>query len=117
MTYLTCVPEGVSVTLSLNSLAARTIHLLTGTEAPAPKPVTARTGLRLTDLQIGETARILRVAIPDSGCRKRFAELGLAEGMKVTVSGTGDTLMVLLGGSRMALAARCAEEITVARIH
>jgi hypothetical protein len=36
--------------------------------------------------------------------------------MKVTVTGTGDTLMLALGGSRMGLAARCAEQILVARI-
>jgi Fe2+ transport system protein FeoA len=100
----------------------RTVHL--PTEAPvtdAPRavvmpPKTVRKSLRLSDLRTGETARILRVQMEDGGCRKRFAELGLAEGMKVTVTGTGDTLMLALGGSRMGLAARCAEQILVARI-
>jgi Fe2+ transport system protein FeoA len=99
----------------------RTVHL--PTEAPvadlpaavAP-PTTARKSLRLSDLRSGETARILRVQMEDGGCRKRFAELGLAEGMKVTVTGTGDTLMLALGGSRMGLAARCAEQILVVRV-
>ncbi len=79
-----------------------------------------RKGLRLSDLRAGETARVLRVATADPGCRKRFAELGLAEGMKVTVRTTGDVLMIALGGgnggSRMGLAARCADEIFVSRI-
>ena len=64
-------------------------------------------------------ARILRVAFPDTSCRKRFAELGLAQGMKVTVASTGDALMLVIGGgggSRMGLAARCADEIYVSRI-
>ena len=36
--------------------------------------------------------------------------------MKVTVTGTGDTLMLAICGSRMGLAARCAEEISVVRV-
>jgi hypothetical protein len=83
----------------------------------------ARKNLRLSDLRAGETGRVLRVATVDPGCRKRFAELGLAEGMKVTVRTTGDVLMLALGGgaggnggSRMGLAARCADEIFVSRI-
>jgi Fe2+ transport system protein FeoA len=75
-----------------------------------------RKGLRLSDLHAGETVRVLRLAFPDVGCRKRFAELGLAEGMKVTVASTGDTMMLIIGGSRMGLAARCADEILVSRI-
>ena len=96
---------------------SRTVHLPTQQPvAPhAPTPA-ARKSLRLSDLKEGETGRILRVSIPDTGCRKRFAELGLATGMKVTVTGTGDTLMLVIGGSRMGLAARCAEEITVVRV-
>ena len=70
---------------------------------------------RLSDLQPGETGRIIRVAMADAGCRKRFAELGLAEGMKVTVAGTGDTMMLMLGSCRMGLACRCADEISVVR--
>jgi Fe2+ transport system protein FeoA len=80
----------------------------------------ARKGLRLSDLRAGETGRVLRVITADSGCRKRFAELGLAEGMKVTVRATGDVLMLAIGGggggSRMALAARSADEIFVSRV-
>jgi Fe2+ transport system protein FeoA len=105
------------MTIAIQNSAApptRTIHLLS---APAPveirKPL--RKGLKLSDLRDGETGRVVRLAFPDAGCRKRFAELGLAEGMKVTVTATGDTLMLLLGGSRMGLAARCAEEIFVVR--
>jgi len=99
----------------------RTVHLPTTadcTPVPALKTVqpSIRKGLRLSDLQPGDTARVLRLAFPDSGCRKRFAELGLAEGMKVTVTATGDALMLLIGSSRMGLAARCADEIFVSRI-
>ena len=98
----------------------RTVHL--PTELPAAphhagtSRKTARKGLRLTDLAAGETGRILRVAIEESGCRKRFAELGLAEGMKVTIASTGDTLMLIIGGSRMGIASRCAESILVSRV-
>lgn len=84
--------------------------------APTVRP-SVRKGLRLSDLQPGDTARVLRLAFPDAGCRKRFAELGLAEGMKVTVASTGDALMLVIGGSRMGLAARCADEIFVSRIN
>ena len=103
------------------TLENHTIHLPTTadcTPVPAAKPVlpSIRKGLRLSDLHAGETARILRLAFPDSGCRKRFAELGLAEGMKVTVTATGDALLLMIGGSRMGLAARCADEIFVSRI-
>lgn len=101
---------------SLDNLS-RTIHLPTAEapKGPAVRP-SIRKGLRLSDLQSGETGRVLRLAFPDAGCRKRFAELGLAEGMKVTVLGTGDTLMLNIGGSRMGLAVRCAEEIFVTRV-
>jgi len=95
--------------------STRTIHL---PAAPAQTPPVARPvrkGLRLSDLRAGETGRVMRLAFPDAGCRKRFAELGLAEGMKVTVATTGDVLMLVIGGSRMGLALRCAEEIFVAR--
>ncbi len=100
------------------TLDNRTIHLPT-TALPAPKTVrpSVRKGLRLTDLHVGDTARILRLAFPDPGCRKRFAELGLAEGMKVTLTATGDTLLLIVGGSRMGLAARCADEIFVSKIN
>ena len=98
-----------------NSNVTRTIHLPSvPVKAPAARsPV--RKGLRLSDLRSGETGRVVRLGFPDAGCRKRFAELGLAEGMKVTVATTGDTLMLVVGGSRMGLAMRCAEEIFVAR--
>jgi Fe2+ transport system protein FeoA len=94
--------------------ASRTVHL---PAAPAPIPVVrpARKGLRLSDLRAGETGRVVRLAFRDAGCRKRFMEMGLAEGMKVTVASAGDTLMLIIGGSRMGLASRCAEEIFVAR--
>jgi Fe2+ transport system protein FeoA len=72
--------------------------------------------VKLSELAAGETGRIMRVAMADTGCRKRFAELGLAEGMKVTVAGTGDTLMLILGTARMGLSSRCADEITVMRV-
>ena len=97
--------------------APRTVHL--PTEVPAA-PVSprqrARKGLRLTDLQAGDSCRVVRITLEDGGCRKRFAELGLAEGMKVSVLSTGDTLLLAIGGSsRMAIAARCAEAIHVIR--
>ena len=96
--------------------ANRTVHLPT---QPAKVPHAApksRKSLRLSDLREGETARIVRVSIAEQGCRKRFAELGLAAGMKVTVVGTGATLMLIIGGSRMGVAARCADEISVVRV-
>ncbi len=98
---------------------SRTVHLPTSQLAPAAPGTrpSVRKGLRLTDLQSGETGRILLVAMCDASCRKRFAELGLAEGMKVTVASTGDTLMLIIGGSRMGLASRCADEIFVSRVH
>jgi Fe2+ transport system protein FeoA len=95
----------------------RTIHLPTEAPNPATCPPVRHKGLRLSDLQAGETALVVRLAFPDQGCRKRFAELGLAPGMRVTVAATGDTLMLILGGSRMGLAARCADEILISRIH
>jgi Fe2+ transport system protein FeoA len=96
---------------------ARTVHLPTApAEAPVETRHASRKGLRLSDLQPGETVRVLRLALPEMGCRKRFAELGLAEGMKCTLLSGGDTLMLLIGGSRMALASRCADEIFVSRI-
>lgn len=100
---------------------SRTVHLATqnpSRPAAASRPAT-RKSLRLTDLHAGETARVLRVNLTDTACRKRFAELGLAEGMKVTVASTGDTLMLILGGgsgSRMGVAARCADDILVSRV-
>lgn len=96
----------------------RTVHLPTQPvpHVPAPAAPAARKSLRLSDLREGETGRVVRVMIPESGCRKRFAELGLAPGMKVTVAGTGEALMLIIGGSRMGLAVRCAEEITVVRV-
>ena len=94
----------------------RTVHLTEAPKAPETVRPSVRKGLRLSDLQPGETGRVLRLAFPDSGCRKRFAELGLAEGMKVSVLTTGDTLMLNIGGSRMGLALRCAEEIFVTRV-
>lgn len=98
---------------------ARTIHLPThGNDAPAApaKPAIGRKSLRLSDLKSGETGRVLKVITIEQGCRKRFAELGLAPGMKITVSSTGNTLMLIVGSSRMGLAARCADEILVSRV-
>ena len=95
----------------------RTVHLPTEPANPtsACRPA-VRKGLRLSDLRDGETGRVLRLAFPDAGCRKRFAELGLAEGMKVTVATAGETMMLIIGGSRMGIAARCADEIVVSRV-
>ena len=92
------------------------IHLPTTDCHPPYVRPSVRRGLRLSDLRAGETGLVLRLAFPDAACRKRFAELGLAEGMKVTIASTGDTLMLILGSSRMGLAARCADEIFVSRI-
>ena len=83
---------------------------------PSAPAARTRKTIPLSDLAPGETGRILRVAIPDQGCRKRFAELGLAVGMKVSVASTGETLMLIIGTARMGLAARCADEITVIRV-
>jgi Fe2+ transport system protein FeoA len=96
----------------------RVLHLPTHAPSAAAAALrsSVRKSLRMTDLRAGETARVLRVHITDAACRKRFAELGLAEGMKVTVASTGDTLMVIIGGARMGLAARCADDIVVSRV-
>lgn len=72
--------------------------------------------MKLSELQPGETARIVRVCVRDHGCRKRFAELGIAEGAKVTVTSCGECLMLQLGCTRMGLACRCAQDITVLRL-
>ncbi len=72
--------------------------------------------VKLSQLRPGETARIVRVGVSDQGCRKRFAELGIAEGARVTVSSCGECMMVQLGCTRMGLACRCAEDITVMRL-
>ena len=106
----------------MTSNLAKTVHLPTAnpTMPPsAPRQPSVRKGLHLTDLRPGESARVTRVALTDAGCRKRFAELGLAEGMKVTVTATGDTLLLILGsggGTRMGMAARCADEVFVSRL-
>ncbi len=105
----------------ITTLDNRDIHLPTTANcpsncaAPTVRP-SIRKGLRLSDLRPGDTARVLHLAFPDSGCRKRFSELGLAVGMKVTVTSTGDALMLVIGGSRMGLADRCADEIFVSRV-
>lgn len=78
--------------------------------------VTGAKVCKLSELEAGQTARILRVGLPELGCRKRFAELGLATGMSVTVTTTGDTMMLALGGGRMGLAKRCADCISVMKI-
>ncbi len=77
---------------------------------------TARKVVSLATLEAGETGRVVRVNLPDLGCRRRFAELGLAEGMKVTVVGTGDVMMLNLAGAKMGLAERCAREVYVVRV-
>ncbi len=85
----------------------------------APAARRTRKGLSLTDLQAGETARILRVGLADSGCRKRLAELGLVEGMKVTILSAGGgagTVMLQVGGAKMALGEGCAAEVFVTRV-
>jgi Fe2+ transport system protein FeoA len=80
----------------------------------SPKPATRRM-VRLTELAAGESGRVVRVETADVGCRRRFAELGLAEGMTVKVQSAGETLMIALGCGRMALAGRCACEVWVLR--
>jgi Fe2+ transport system protein FeoA len=106
----------MSATLQSSS-TPRTIHLTA--DAPVQEaPKKQHKGLRLTDLRAGETVRISRLTLADTSCRKRFAEMGMAEGMKVTVIATGETLMLAMGtggSSRMAVAARCAETIYVVR--
>ena len=82
------------------------------THTPAPKH---KKLVSLADLQSGEEARILRVAIDDSLCRRRLAELGIAEGMLICVTGEGDTMMLAMGASRFGLARSCAQRIQVMR--
>lgn len=84
---------------------------MTIASAPAKPKV-----VKLSQLQPGESARIVRVGVSDHGCRKRFAELGIAEGARVTVTSCGECMMVQLGCTRMGLACRCAEDITVLKL-
>jgi|GEM_PF-3791168 len=67
----------------------------------------------LTELAAGQKGRIVRVNLPELGCKRRFGELGLAPGMTVTVISTGESIMLDLAGGKFGLAARCASEITV----
>lgn len=92
-----------------------TLAATRGVETAARSPVAGRRMFRLTELKAGETGRIVRVHLPDLGCRRRFGELGLAEGMEVTVQGDGETLMLSLCGGKMGLAARCACDVWVMR--
>lgn len=80
------------------------------------KPAVARKLVKLSELQAGETARVVRVGLLDQGCRRRFAEMGIYEGTTLTVTGAGDTLMVAIGNGRMGLSAQCAAMVTVLRI-
>jgi Fe2+ transport system protein FeoA len=97
--------------------ASRTDEAAVKPAGASGTPKKARRGIiRLSDLLAGETGRVVRVDLVDAGCRRRFAELGLAEGMKVTVTGTGDTLMVALGNGRMGVGARCAEQVWVVKV-
>lgn len=88
---------------------------LNQTATALPEQPSAR-GVTLDQLSVGDTGRIIRLSLPDHGCRKRFAEMGLAEGCKVTVVGGGDTLLLAIGASRMALAQRCAQYVTVLKL-
>jgi len=69
----------------------------------------------LADLSAGEEGLILRVTLQDAPCRRRLAELGIAEGMVVAVAGAGETMMLALGSSRFGLARSCASHIEVMR--
>ena len=81
-----------------------------------PAPTARKSGLRLTDMSVGQSCRILRIGRLDSSCRKRLAELGVAEGMRVTLAGnSGGQVMLQIGGAKMALGEGCASEIHVMR--
>lgn len=85
-------------------------------DAPIPAH-RSHNGLRLTDLHAGQSARITRVGMLDANCRKRLAELGIAEGSRITVVGnSGGQIMLQLGGSKMALGVGCAAEISVLQL-
>ncbi len=100
------------------TLYPATIHLaLTDEEGRRNAVGASRRGLRLTDLQVGETVRVLRVAMKDLGCKKRLAEMGVAEGMRIKlVSKAGGQVMIQVGGAKMGLGEGCASEISVMRV-
>ena len=106
-------PGELPVTL-LSSL----LHLPQAPTDTPSAPKHARKGLRLADLHPGQSARITRVGILDDSCRKRLAELGIAEGSRITVAGNSSGQIILqLGGAKMALGAGCAAQISVSQIH
>ena len=87
------------------------------THAPV-KPAAARRLVKLSDLDIGATARVVHVGLVDQGCRRRFAEIGIHEGASVSIASGGsgaDTLIVAIGGSRMGVSAHCAGQVMVLR--
>jgi Fe2+ transport system protein FeoA len=83
--------------------------------AKTPKSLPSKRA-KLSDLRVGESARILRVNLLDQGCRRRFAEMGVYEGSTVSVTASGDMMILAVGGGRMAVSAHCASEVTVLRV-
>jgi Fe2+ transport system protein FeoA len=81
------------------------------------KPATRRL-VKLSDLDVGATARVVHVGLLDQGCRRRFAEIGIHEGAKISIAAGGagaDTLILAIGGSRMGVSAHCAGQVMVLR--
>jgi Fe2+ transport system protein FeoA len=71
--------------------------------------------IKLDELAIGQRGRIVQVKLSEAGCRKRMAELGIAEGAKVEVISSGESIMLALGTSRIAISRRCASAIVIIR--
>lgn len=71
--------------------------------------------IKLDELAVGQRGRIVQVKLSEAGCRKRMAELGIAEGAKVEVISAGESIMLALGTSRIAISRRCAASIIIIR--
>ena len=72
--------------------------------------------IKLTDLAVGESGRIVDVDMPETGCRRRLAEIGVFEGAVVTVAAAGDNLILALGTARVGVSQHCAAQVTVLRV-
>lgn len=104
-----------AATASTPAIEANSTRTTTLRNSPSTNNRSAKV-VSLSQLGEGETGRIVRVAMDDAGCRRRFAELGIAEGMKVTVAGVGETLLLIVGTSRMGLGKLCAQQVQVMRM-
>lgn len=93
------------------------------TEKTQSQPTSAKSAkvgskklVKLSELDVGAKGRVVRVDLSDLGCRRRFAEMGISEGMMVSVVTSGDTMILGIGGGRMGVSAQCASQVTVLRM-